>query len=120
MQITTTTSLVCSSLASCEPMETDEALGGGICSSFIVLGGLSVLLYKPWRRRTDYGRQIRHQPQQLQDDEKTGTVVENEAVTGGKDVRRPGEDSTIEGQSSGKPPSHEAEPHRTIAGDIVL
>ena len=79
-----------------------------------------MLLYKPWRRRIDHGRQIRHQPQQLQDDEEPGAVIENEAVTGGKDVRRHGEDSIIEDQSSRKSPTHEAEPHRTIAEDIVL
>lgn len=85
-----------------------------------MLGGLSVLLYKPWRRRVDHWRHIRHQPQQLQDDETTGTVVENEAVTGGKGDRRHGEDSIIEDQSLGRPPPHETDPHRTITEDIVL
>ena len=119
MQITTTTSLVYSSVASCEQGETDKALGGGICSSFIVLGGLSMLLYKPWRRRIDYGRQIRHQPQQLQDKE-TGTVVENEAVTGRKDFRRHEDESINEERSLGRSPTHEAEPQQTIAENIVL
>jgi high-affinity nickel-transport protein len=31
-------------------------LGGAICGAFIVFGGLSVLLYKPWRRRVDRNR----------------------------------------------------------------
>lgn len=30
--------------------------GGAICGTFIVFGGLSVLLYKPWRRRIDRKR----------------------------------------------------------------
>lgn len=30
--------------------------GGAICGTFIVFGGLSVLLYKPWRRRIDKKR----------------------------------------------------------------
>lgn len=30
--------------------------GGAICGAFIVFGGLSVLLYKPWRRRVDKKR----------------------------------------------------------------
>ncbi|KAK3044913.1 hypothetical protein LTS18_015066, partial [Coniosporium uncinatum] len=30
--------------------------GGAICASFLVFGGLSVLLYKPWRRRVDRRR----------------------------------------------------------------
>ncbi|KAF2086399.1 NicO-domain-containing protein [Saccharata proteae CBS 121410] len=33
-----------------------EILGGSICGSFIVFGLLSVLLYKPWRRRIDSQR----------------------------------------------------------------
>ncbi|KAJ5178987.1 hypothetical protein N7492_002197 [Penicillium capsulatum] len=27
-----------------------DAIGGGICGCFLIFGGLSVLLYKPWRR----------------------------------------------------------------------
>ncbi|RAL15226.1 HoxN/HupN/NixA family nickel/cobalt transporter [Aspergillus homomorphus CBS 101889] len=27
-----------------------DAIGGGICGCFLVIGGLSVLVYKPWRR----------------------------------------------------------------------
>lgn len=36
-----------------------DAIGGGICGCFIIFGGLSVLLYKPWRRWMDrrHGRQ---------------------------------------------------------------
>ncbi|KAF1939081.1 NicO-domain-containing protein [Clathrospora elynae] len=33
-----------------------DIVGGAICGTFIVFGGLSVLLYKPWRRRTDKKR----------------------------------------------------------------
>ena len=33
-----------------------DIIGGGICGSFIVFGGLSVLLYHPWRRRIDRKR----------------------------------------------------------------
>ena len=79
-----------------------------------------MLLYKPWRRRIDHGRQIRHQPQQLQDDEKPGPIVENEAVTGGKDGRRHAEDPIIEDPSLEASPTHEAEPNRTITENIVL
>lgn len=31
-------------------------LGGSICGAFVFFGVLSVLLYKPWRRRIDRGR----------------------------------------------------------------
>lgn len=30
-----------------------DIVGGAICASFLVFGGLSVILYKPWRRRMD-------------------------------------------------------------------
>ena len=44
----------------------DEATGGAICGSFVVLGGSSVLLYKPWRRRIDRKRERGLQPEHLQ------------------------------------------------------
>jgi hypothetical protein len=28
-------------------------VGGAICGAFVIFGGLSVMLYKPWRRRVD-------------------------------------------------------------------
>ncbi|KAF2653219.1 high affinity nickel transport protein nic1 [Lophiostoma macrostomum CBS 122681] len=33
-----------------------DVVGGAICGAFIVFGGLSVLLYKPWRRHIDKKR----------------------------------------------------------------
>ncbi|MCJ1383027.1 hypothetical protein MMC17_006140 [Xylographa soralifera] len=38
-----------------------DVIGGGICASFLVFGALSVLLYKPWRRRIDRQRFARRQ-----------------------------------------------------------
>lgn len=35
-----------------------DIIGGSICGSFVVFGGLSVLLYKPWRRRVDAKRSL--------------------------------------------------------------
>ena len=79
-----------------------------------------MILYKPWRRRIDQAREIRHQPQQLHDDEEIGTVVVNEAATSGKDVHQHDEETTIEDQPPSISPTHEAEPHGNIAEDIVL
>ncbi|KAJ4294047.1 Mitochondrial beta-keto-acyl synthase [Kalmusia sp. IMI 367209] len=36
--------------------ESWDIVGGAICGAFVVFGGLSVLLYKPWRRRVDQKR----------------------------------------------------------------
>jgi len=36
-----------------------EVIGGGICGSFVVVGALSVLCYKPWRRRVDRAKEGR-------------------------------------------------------------
>ena len=33
-----------------------DIIGGGICGSFVVFGGLSIVLYRPWRRRIDRRR----------------------------------------------------------------
>ncbi|KAI9809434.1 MAG: hypothetical protein M1827_006871 [Pycnora praestabilis] len=54
-----------------------DIVGGAICGSFILFGGLSILMYKPWRRRIDRQRQIRAQPEQLQD------IDEEEEIDGG-------------------------------------
>lgn len=35
-----------------------DIIGGGICGSFVLFGALSVVLYKPWRRRVDSRRQV--------------------------------------------------------------
>ncbi len=53
-----------------------ELIGGAICASFVVFGLLSVLLYKPWRRRVERARQARRQPQQIGEDvEETETAA---------------------------------------------
>lgn len=36
-----------------------DIIGAAICGSFILFGGLSILLYKPWRRRIDHCRRSR-------------------------------------------------------------
>ena len=38
-----------------------EIIGGAICASFVVFGGLSVVCYGPWKRRVDRGRQQRRE-----------------------------------------------------------
>lgn len=47
-----------------------DIIGGAICGSFLVLGGLSVLLYKPWRRYIDRVRSAR-----LADDDDGAAIV---------------------------------------------
>lgn len=34
-----------------------DVIGGGICASFLIVGGASVLAYKPWRRRVERKRE---------------------------------------------------------------
>ena len=48
-----------------------EVIGGAICGSFVVFGGLSVLCYKPWRRRVDSRKRAR-----TQQDETLNDIVE--------------------------------------------
>ncbi|KAJ6098930.1 hypothetical protein N7467_000465 [Penicillium canescens] len=43
-----------------------DAIGGGICGCFIIFGGLSVLVYKPWRRWMDQ----RHGKDAVNDEER--------------------------------------------------
>lgn len=48
-----------------------DAIGGGICGCFIVFGGLSVLVYKPWRRWMDqkHGKNAVHDEERYQDED---------------------------------------------------
>ncbi|KAJ5645698.1 hypothetical protein N7507_011709 [Penicillium longicatenatum] len=48
-----------------------DAIGGGICGCFIIFGGLSVVVYKPWRRWMDqrYGRSTVTGAERSQDEE---------------------------------------------------
>jgi len=64
-----------------------DIIGGAICCSFVVFGGLSVLIYKPWRRRVDKMRQIQHQPQQLQEDEELGIIDGNHEASACEAIR---------------------------------
>lgn len=53
-----------------------DCSGGGICGSFVVFGALSILLYKPWRKRFDKRRRSYHQSEQEpQADEMTEEAV---------------------------------------------
>jgi high-affinity nickel-transport protein len=47
-----------------------DAIGGGICGCFIIFGGLSVMLYKPWRRWMDrrHGRSMANDEERYRDD----------------------------------------------------
>ncbi len=62
----------------------DIESGGAICGSFLIFGGLSILLYKPWRRRIDRRRRVRYQPRQILDEQETemSTVLGNPQVDG--------------------------------------
>jgi high-affinity nickel-transport protein len=42
-----------------------DVIGGAICASFILFGGVSILLYKPWRRYIDHRRQSFIEPQRV-------------------------------------------------------
>ncbi|KAL9097561.1 MAG: hypothetical protein Q9165_000457 [Trypethelium subeluteriae] len=46
-----------------------DVIGGCICASFALLGALSILCYRPWRRRIDRARSRRHRapPPELAD-----------------------------------------------------
>ena len=49
--------------------------GGGICGSFLVFGGLSILLYKPWRRWFDERRLKYQQFHQVEEAANTADIV---------------------------------------------
>jgi len=42
-----------------------DVIGGCICACFVLGGGLSILLYKPWRKRVDQKRHARDDPEEV-------------------------------------------------------
>jgi high-affinity nickel-transport protein len=59
-------------------------IGGAICGAFVVFGGLSVILYKPWRRRVDcryaarYGLDTENDVSQSEDNGMPKKVLQEE------------------------------------------
>jgi high-affinity nickel-transport protein len=53
-----------------------DAIGGGICGCFIIFGGLSVLVYKPWRRWMDqkHGKNVVVDVEGYRDEDDAGVV----------------------------------------------
>jgi nickel/cobalt transporter (NiCoT) family protein len=52
-----------------EPSDYYDVIGAAICASFIVFGGLSVLLYSPWRRYIDKRRERNNLDAENQEEE---------------------------------------------------
>ncbi|EOA83500.1 hypothetical protein ACJQWK_00326 [Exserohilum turcicum] len=59
-----------------------DIVGGAICGTFIVFGGLSVLLYKPWRRRIDKKRVSNAHFEPLSQDQEAMGPSEEDDVPG--------------------------------------
>ena len=49
-----------------------DIIGGVICGSFVVVGLVSVVAYKPWRRSVERRRRIRQHGEQIEIDEEEG------------------------------------------------
>ena len=62
-----------------------EVIGGSICGSFVVFGGISVLFYKPWRRWVDRER-VRLKAER--DGNDAGTSGCERGVTDGDDLEQ--------------------------------
>ena len=60
-----------------------EVIGGGICGSFVLIGGLSVLCYKPWRRRVDRAKRERLRALDAQEDCEPEEIERQEENTEG-------------------------------------
>ncbi|CAF9932998.1 hypothetical protein IMSHALPRED_009033 [Imshaugia aleurites] len=92
-----------------------DVIGGAICGSFVVFGGLSVVLYRPWRRRIDRKRENNSQPQ-LQDDKELGTLPEVQGLPPDFDVsQRDRKTSTTANDIKGNPDVTEAEVPPTLS-----
>ncbi|TKA74103.1 hypothetical protein B0A49_03971 [Cryomyces minteri] len=53
-----------------------DVIGGAVCGSFVVFGGLGVLIYKPWRRRFDLQRRQRSFVSEAQEEISTNMLAD--------------------------------------------
>lgn len=97
-----------------------DAIGGGICGCFIIFGGLSVVVYKPWRRWMDrrHGRSAVVSEERYQDEapepEEDGAAV---CSTTGEDEAYEREQTTV--ITKGEPTRVTAIEERRIGDEIV-
>ncbi|KAJ5946958.1 hypothetical protein N7454_003797 [Penicillium verhagenii] len=81
-----------------------DAIGGGICGCFVIFGGLSFVLYKPWRRWMDqrHGRHMVTDEELCCDDvpqQEQGTIATGRQVEG-NDSSEHGQVTVIKGAST--------------------
>lgn len=69
-----------------------EVLGGGICGSFVIFGGLSILCYKPWRTRVERAKE-RFRAIDVQRDNQPASIDRRDDVR--KDDRPSAPDITV-------------------------
>ncbi|CAG8389743.1 unnamed protein product [Penicillium salamii] len=89
-----------------------DAIGGGICGCFIVFGGLSVLVYKPWRRWMDqkHGKNVFQNEEGYRDEDDTpdGGIVTHTGSQYGATAGNVGKgDSTRVNVQEGREPTLE-------------
>jgi high-affinity nickel-transport protein len=60
-----------------------EVIGGGICASFVVFGGLSVLCYKPWRRRIEKAKKEKFRALDAQQNSEPANIERPEGIIDG-------------------------------------
>jgi high-affinity nickel-transport protein len=73
-----------------------DVISGAICASFILFGGLSILVYKPWRRYIDHRRQGFTEPQRV-------GSAERDALLGEPELRREYEEGLEDDTSLRRP-----------------
>lgn len=73
-----------------------DIIGGAICASFLVFGGISVLLYGPWRRYVDRKRPTF-------DEQQSDASTERNALLGERGPREDYEDGLEEDTSLQRP-----------------
>lgn len=78
-----------------------DVIGAAICASFVVFGGLAIVLYTPWRRRVDRGRLARAQLDEGGEDGEsiqryTDDAEAPSAANGANDSRRTGKQDATE------------------------
>ena len=65
-----------------------DIIGGAICGAFVVFGTLSVVLYRPWRKRVDRRKQgLNVEGNELQGESVDGRITDIKVIRGTAETR---------------------------------
>lgn len=96
-----------------------DVIGGAICGSFVLFGGISVVCYKPWRKWVEKQRaqrRVHEQDETIADQQAVQSEPELLVRVQSADDAQPGSSTNVEGST--QHPSHGKSPKVIAATDV--